>query len=49
MDWINLAEDRETWPSDVIEVMNNRVPLNVGNFLTSRETATDFFHLVNRV
>jgi hypothetical protein len=35
MDWINLAQKRDRWQSLVNAVMNLRVPLNVGNFLTS--------------
>jgi hypothetical protein len=35
MDWIDLAQDRDRLRVFVNEVMNLRVPLNVGNFLTS--------------
>jgi len=35
MDWIGLAQDRDRWRTLVSLVMNLRVPLNVGNFLTS--------------
>jgi hypothetical protein len=33
MDWIDLAEDRDTWLVLVIAVMNLRVPQYVGKFL----------------
>ena len=35
MDWIGLAQDRDSWRTLVSGVMNLRVPLNAGNFLTS--------------
>ena len=35
MDWIDLAHDRDRWPSLLKAVMNVRVAYNAGNFLTS--------------
>jgi hypothetical protein len=35
MDWIDLAQDRDQLRALVNTVMNLRVPLNAGNFLSS--------------
>jgi hypothetical protein len=34
MDWIELAQNRDIWLGLLSAVMNIRVPLYVGNFLT---------------
>jgi len=35
MDWIELAQHRDSWEKLVIAVMNIRIPYNVGNIFTS--------------
>jgi hypothetical protein len=35
MDWIDLSQDRDQYRALVSTVMNLRVPLYVGNFLSS--------------
>jgi hypothetical protein len=35
IDWIVLTEDRNQWRALVNKIMNHRVPLNFGNFLSS--------------
>jgi hypothetical protein len=40
MDLIELVQDRHRWGTLVNAVMNPRVPLNAGNFLTSFKTVS---------
>ena len=35
MDWIDVAQDRDSWRALVKVVMNLRFPQNAGKFLTS--------------
>ena len=52
MDWIGLAQDRDRWRTLVSAVMNLRVRLNVGNFLTSCKplsfSRTNLRHVVSK-
>jgi hypothetical protein len=40
MGWIELVQDKDRWQDFVNSVVNLRVPLNAGNFLTSSEAIT---------
>jgi len=35
LDWIDLAQDMDRWPTLADAVMKFQVPQNAGNFLTS--------------
>ena len=35
VDWIELAQDKDSWWARLSEVINLQVQYNVGNFLTS--------------
>jgi hypothetical protein len=39
MNWINLAQDRNQWRALVNTIMNLRVPLNAGKFMSSCTTS----------
>jgi hypothetical protein len=34
VDWMHLAQDRDQWRSLVNIIMNHRIPLKAGDFLT---------------
>jgi len=40
MDWVQLAQDLDTWQAAVNMLMKLWVPHNVGHFLTRQETVS---------
>jgi hypothetical protein len=52
MDWIDLVKDRDKWRALLNIVLNLRVPLNVGKFLSGCKTVgfsrRAQFHEVNK-
>jgi len=52
MDWIGLSQDKDGWRTLVSALMNLRVPLNAGNFLTSCKPVSfsrrTLYHVVSK-